>query len=128
LVSWINSNPFFPYRYLFVFHFKNPSAFKEDFWYRFLSTWIYGASWIFNGAWFYKAEHQIINYCMCCGQDPTEDFKKPLKLYATTELCSIFINVIVYLRVHCYKSKNHQSLNVNIQNNFQNIDKKYFHS
>ena len=90
-------------RYLFIFWLKNPAAFKSDFWILFLNIWIRGASLIFNGVWFIKAEHQIINYYVCSGIDPTEDFKKPLKLYATTELGSVIINVLVWIRVQIYK-------------------------
>ncbi len=94
-------------RYLFIFHLKNPSSFKEDFWIVFVNAWVRGASIIFNVAWFYQAEHQIINYYLCSGIDPTEDFKKPLKLYSTTELGSVLINLLVYVRIKYYK-KSHQ--------------------
>ena len=92
-------------RYLFIFWLKNPAAFPSDFWYLFLNIWIRGASLIFNGAWFYKAEHQIINFYICTGIDPTEDFKKPLKLYAVTELATVIINLFVWVRVQMYKKR-----------------------
>ena len=90
-------------QYLFIFWLKNPAAFHSNFWILFLNIWIRGASLIFNGVWFFKAEHQIINYYVCSGIDPTEDFKKPLKLYAVTELGSALINVFVWVRVQIYK-------------------------
>ena len=90
-------------RYVFIFHLKNPSAFRDDFWIVFINAWIMGASLIFNFAWFYKADHQIINYYMCTGTDPTEDFKKPLKLYAAVEIGSLLVHLLVYLRIAVYK-------------------------
>jgi hypothetical protein len=92
-------------RYLFIFHLKNPFAFKEDFWIVFVNIWVRGASIIFNAAWFYQAEHQIINYYLCSGIDPTEDFKRPLKLYASAELGSIIINFLVYVRIKIHKKQ-----------------------
>ena len=89
-------------KYLFIFHLKNPAAFKEDFWAVFVNVWIKGASLIFNATWFYQAEHQIINFYICSGIDPTEDFKKPLNLYATAELGSLLINFLVFVRVQIY--------------------------
>ena len=71
-------------RYLFIFWLKNPAAFHSDFWILFLNIWIRGASLIFNGVWSIKSEHQIIHFYVCSGIDPTEDFKKPLKLYSVT--------------------------------------------
>ena len=68
-----------------------------------MNAWIRGASVIFNFAWFYKAEHQIFNYYMCSGADPTEDFKKPLKLYATVEVGSLLLHLLVYLRIGVYR-------------------------
>ena len=93
-------------RYIFIFWLKNPAAFRDDFWYIFLSSWIKGASLIFNGVWFFKVEHQIINYYICSGNDPTEDFKKPLEVYATTEIGSLLIHVFVYARIKIYKQSN----------------------
>ena len=90
-------------RYLFIFWLKNPAAFHSDFWILFLNIWIRGASLIFNGVWFIKSEHQIINFYICSGIDPTEDFKKPLKLYAVSELGSALINVFVWVRIQIYK-------------------------
>lgn len=99
-------------------------AFKEDFWFAFLKVWIRGASWIFNAAWFYQAEHQIINYYICSGVDPTEDFKKPLKLYATTELGCFIINILVYVRIKIFKFRSQpQPTVIPIRNGLLNIHK-----
>jgi hypothetical protein len=71
--------------------------------YFFINWWITGASLIFNFAWFFKADHQIINYYLCSGVDPTEDFEKPLKLYMTAELGSLLIQILVYVRIRIFK-------------------------
>jgi len=90
-------------RYLFIFWLKNPAVFQDDFWYLFLNIWIKAASLLFNFAWFYTAEHQIINYYICTGIDPTEDFKKPLKLYNVVELGTVIVNILIFLRIQFYK-------------------------
>jgi len=115
-------------RYIFVFHLKNPSAFKDDFWIVFVNAWIKGASVIFNAAWFYQAEHQILDSYLCSGNDPTEDFKKPLKLYATTELGSLLFNLFAYARIkHHNMSKTEKgpvSRNVQLKELFLSDDVK----
>jgi len=97
------NNTFAITRYLFIFWLKNPAVFQDDFWYLFLNIWIKVASLLFNFVRFYTAEHQIINYYICTGINPTEDFKKPLKLYNVVELGTIIVNVLIFLRVHIYK-------------------------
>ena len=100
-------------KYLFIFWLKNPAAFHSDFWNLFLNIWIRGASLIFNGVWFFKADHQIINYYVCSGMDPTEEFKKPLNLYAVTELASSLIHIFVWIRVQIYKRTHSKTGNMN---------------
>jgi len=90
-------------KYLFIFWLKNPAAFQDEFWIIFINTWIKGFSFIFNFIWFYTAEHQIINYYICTGKDPTEDLKKPLNIYSTIEISSILLHIVVSLRIKLYK-------------------------
>jgi hypothetical protein len=91
-------------RYLFIFWLKNPAAFQDDFWNVFVNLWIKGASLIFNGVWFLKAERQIINYYVCSGIDPREDFKKPINIYSVMEISSLVLNIAIYIRIKIYRN------------------------
>ena len=90
-------------RYLFIFWLKNPAAFQSEFWITFFNIWSKGSSLIFNGIWCMLAEHQMVNYYVCSGVNPTEDFKKPLKQYASIEIASVIINLFVYARIKFFK-------------------------
>ena len=90
-------------KYMFIFWLKNPAAFHDNFWLIFINVWIKGFSFIFNFIWFFTAEHQIINYYICAGKDPTEDLKKPLNIHYTVEISSILLQIIVSLRIKFYK-------------------------
>jgi hypothetical protein len=91
-------------KYIFIFWLTNPAAFQDEFWIRFVNIWIKGASLIFNFVWFTKAEHQIINYYICSGLDPTEDFKKDLKVYGVPEIVSMLINLAIFIRIQVFKN------------------------
>jgi hypothetical protein len=101
-------------RYLFIFWLKNPAAFQDDFWNVFVKLWINGASLIFNGVWFLKAERQIINYYVCSGIDPREDFKKPVNIYSVTEISSLVLNIAIYIRIKIYKRADSSRLAENV--------------
>ena len=88
---------------MFIFWLKNPAAFQDQFWLIFINVWIKGFSFIFNFVWFYTAEHQIINFYICTGKDPTKDLKKPLNIYNIVEISSILLQVVISLRIKFYK-------------------------
>ena len=46
-------------RCIYIFYLKNPAAFNDDFWYRFLSIWIRGCSLFVCGVWYYLAGKYI---------------------------------------------------------------------
>ena len=90
-------------KYLFIFVLKNPAAFKEDFWIIIINIWIKSASLIGNLVWWFKAEREALNYYICTGQDPTVDFKKPLKVYGFVEIASFVIHLFIFIRINLYK-------------------------
>jgi len=91
-------------KYIFIFWLKNPAAFQDKFWTIFLYIWIKGVTIITNFVFYILAGHQMISYYICTGIDPTEDFKKPFKLYGIVEVGSIFLNVAVLVRIFVYKN------------------------
>lgn len=90
-------------KYLFIFHLKNPAAFQDGFWIIFLNIWIKGFCLLFNLAWFITVDHQIISFYICSGQDPTEDMKKPLKIYHVLEITSLLVQLVICIRIKYYK-------------------------
>ncbi len=108
-------------RFLFIFWLKNPVAFQDGFWSAFFSRWIRLASWLSTMAGCFLADRQLINYYICSGEDPTEDFKKPQKSSKFVEIGSLVIHLIVYLKIKIYKmsnSGNVQPSNGSIGNKF----------
>ena len=104
-------------KYIFIFWLKNPAAFRDEFWIIFINAWIKGFGFIYNFVWFFKAEHQIINFYICTGKDPTEDLKKPLIIYNTVEISSIVLQILVSLRIKFYKF---QTMNEQERSSFKN--------
>jgi len=94
-------------RYILIFWLKNPSAFKDEFWCNFISSWIRVFCFSYTTVRYSLPNRQLLNYYVCSGVDPTEDFKKnPAILKGAIEIISLLINVFVYLRIKIYKSKN----------------------
>jgi hypothetical protein len=92
-------------RYIFIFWLKNPAGFNDEFWCTFIYLWIKGMTKTSNIIFCLLAEHQLINYYICSGIDPTEDFKKPLKMYGIVEFGSVLLNIAIYIKIFIYKFK-----------------------
>jgi hypothetical protein len=94
-------------RYILIFWLKNPSAFKDEFWSMFISIWIRVFCLLYTTVRYSVADRQLINYYICSGIDPTEDFKKShSKTKGIVEALSLIINIFIYLRVQVYKKSN----------------------
>jgi hypothetical protein len=52
------------------------------------------------------ANSLIITFAICSGENPAEDFKKPLKYNRAVDLGSLMIHLIVYFRIKLYKFTN----------------------
>ena len=101
---------------MFIFWLKNPAVFQDEFWLIFINIWIKGFSFIFNFIWFFTADHQIINFYICAGKDPTEDLKKPLNIYNMVEISSILLHIVVSFRIKLYKFR---TMNKQERSNFK---------
>jgi len=97
-------------RYVFIFVLKNLAVFKDTFWIRFVNIWITSVSIIGNSVWSFQAEHEALNYYICSGEDPTEDFKIPLKVYGIVETASFLIHLFVLIRIQYFKTKSKPQL------------------
>ena len=92
-------------RYIFIFFLKNPAAFRDDFWCFFINIWVKAFSLIVEIVIHNLLAHHKMNYYICSGLDPTEDFKKPLKMYGVVEIGSMFVNIFIWSHIKVYKSK-----------------------
>ena len=90
-------------RYIFVFILKKLAAFQDEFWCFFINLWIQTAGLLTSIVWNFQTNHPFISYYICSGEDPNEDFKKPLKTYGIVEIGSLIIHLIVHLRIKLYK-------------------------
>jgi len=85
-------------RYLFIFWLKNPAAFQNEFWNVFLKRWIIAAGLISNFSWTFVAERLTINFYICSGLDPTENFKKPNGTFPFLLPATLLIYIFVFAR------------------------------
>jgi hypothetical protein len=85
-------------RYLFIFWLKNPAAFRNEFWNDFIRRWIIAASFFSNLVVFFLADHFSIDFYICSGLDPTEDFKKPNDTLPLILLATVLIYIFVFVR------------------------------
>ena len=53
--------------------------------------------------------------------DPTEDFKKPIKIYGTLEIVTIVFNVVIFLRIRIFKHFGKKIKNESSSRNSSNI-------
>jgi hypothetical protein len=90
-------------RYLYIFVLKNPAAFHDEFWHRFIIIWIKIFCLIFQGSWHILADRQPIGFYICCGRDPSEDNPTPTKVFGGIELFSLLLHIFVFVRIKRYK-------------------------
>ena len=50
------------------------------------------------------AVHQPLNYYICTGTDPSEDFKLPVqKVYGVVEIATVTFNLLVFVKIRIFK-------------------------
>lgn len=94
-------------RYIFIFHMKNPLAFQEMFWRRFLFMWIIMISYVIQvTAWATPGRRNLVFYT-CSGMDPTVDNLKGLHILSIDfkMIFTIFIYCVVGVKIFLYKKK-----------------------
>jgi hypothetical protein len=95
-------------RAVFIFYLKNPAAFNDDFWSRFLNCFIFGFSVLHEVASFQMPGRITAYYYICTGKSPLQDMDIPIKNTAfrdTLIMFTILSHVIVIVRIHIYKRK-----------------------
>ena len=53
----------------------------------------------------FLASRQQFGYYVCTGQDPSEDYTKPMKVYAVGEIFTLILHIVVTLKIHLFKKK-----------------------
>ena len=92
-------------RYMFVFWLKNPAAFKDDFFYVFINTWILGACFLYQ---FSVLPFQYQNYPVyhvCVGQQPQELNSLVHKQIRFPLMITLLLHLIVCIRLFIFNRK-----------------------
>ena len=92
-------------RYMSIFWLKNPAGINDEFWIVVINLFIKMVNTIAMFAMHFLASRQQFGYYVCTGQDPSEDYKKPIKFYPVTELLTIFLHIAIYLKIYLFKKK-----------------------
>ena len=92
-------------RYISIFWLKNPAGINDDFWIVFINLFIKMLGAITMFAWHFLAPRQPLGYYICSGQNPIEDYKKPIKFYAVAEIFTLILQITVNLKINLFKKK-----------------------
>jgi len=115
-IFWFNIDVIIITRYYFIIWLKNPSAFQDEFWAKFLSIWIYGASLISLSTWHFLAKFETMGFYICTGKDPTKTSPHFPKAYGILEVLSVFLHLAFFLRIFLFNMKielaNKSALNI----------------
>jgi hypothetical protein len=96
-------------RFIFIFCLQNPGVFNDNFWNLFINLWIAGLCFLNNFINASLPKLTLFDYTTCIGLPP---FKQMHSIFAnfTIEIASIFLQLILYLLINCYKSKHLKDL------------------
>jgi hypothetical protein len=95
-------------RYFYVFRLKNPAAFQDEFWHRFLNIWTASFSFISQSAFVYLPGRQPLNYYICTGKISSEDLETPLKInriLGLTGVTSVLVHIVIAAKIYRFKHK-----------------------
>jgi hypothetical protein len=95
-------------RYIFIFWLKNPAGFYDDFWYKFIISWIAMFCWISQITVYMGPGKHFPNFYICSGIDPITDdtlSQKNYLLNSVVRICSVLIQLVISIRIKYYKRK-----------------------
>lgn len=90
-------------RFIYIFILKNPAAFQDEFWIRFLNIGIKSYSLIFQSVWHLTAKRQPISFYICAGIDPSSDDQNTVRVYGIIESISFLLHVVILSRIRMFK-------------------------
>ena len=95
-------------RYMCIFFLKNPAAFNDEFWCRFIHIWINAFSFLLHFTQAYLPGKQLISYYICSGVNPAIDSLLPPRFNYINHFLG-FVGITVHLpmsiRIFWYKHK-----------------------
>lgn len=99
------------FRYVLIFHLKNPLAVNDTFWTAFFCFWIVGFSFVYNTTLFIFPGKKPISYYFCSDIDPATDSNFPITMNAFVEGFSLLLHIAINLKIKMYKKKHEQQHN-----------------
>ncbi len=100
-------------RYLFIFWLKNPGVVWDDFWSFYITLWIIIFSSLFNFVYFYLPGPQPLSYYLCSYIEPQTDGNLPKRPTLIFEVFSVFVMLIINIRIFMFKRKSRSNTNSN---------------
>jgi len=92
-------------RYIFIFWLKNPAAFKDEFWAVYINIWCLVISVLFQVLRAIIPGNQLVEYCLCTGEDPTPIILLPSFGRGYIESFSLIFQILIYAKIWFYKRK-----------------------
>ena len=94
-------------RYTFIFWLKNPGAFNDDFWHRFVSLWTIMAGSLFQYVIASLPNRKLIGVDVCMGLPTNNDINSPT-VNIGAEIPSLILQlfIFVHITIHQRKLKN----------------------
>jgi hypothetical protein len=96
------------FRYVLIFHLKNPLAVNDTFWTAFFCFWIVGFSFVFNTTLFIFLGKKPISYYFCSDIDPATDSDLLITMNVFVEGFSLLLHIALNLKIKMYKKKHEQ--------------------
>jgi len=90
-------------RYIMIFHLKNPTAVKDEFWSLFITLWIIAACALTNFVYEFLPGLQDLSYYTCSGLDTAQDLELPRKKEGFALLFSLIFQILVNSRISLLK-------------------------
>lgn len=100
-------------RYVYCFRLRNPLIIDDNFWGCFLTIWAFVFSVIINISQVASSPRKSSFYFMCSGLDPTENSKLKNGFNEHLEVASLFIHVVIRLKIWKERKKINPDLEVN---------------
>ena len=95
-------------RFIFIFGFKNPAAFQDEFWSFFLNIWILAFCFFSQFVYLYLPGHQPVIYHLCCGTAPSRNMELSRKInfvLAAIQTASIVLHGSLKIYIFVFKEK-----------------------
>ena len=104
-------------RYIFIFHLKNPSAVKDDFWSVFITSWILGFSNLYSFKLFFVDGLKPLSYYTCIDTDQMISLNGYQRSYGIIEITTLLIHIVIQCRIVYHKRNNSMPNQLSVMSN-----------